>query len=90
MPAIEPFVRWAGGKTWLIPQMPSILGNIQINHYHEPFVGGGAIFFSLDHRKKSYLSDANPQLINAYIQVRDNPDAVITCFEEMPNTEIDL
>lgn len=89
MPAIEPFVRWAGGKTWLIPQMPSILGNIQINHYHEPFVGGGAIFFSLDHRKKSYLSDANPQLINAYIQVRDNPDAVITCFEEMPNTEID-
>ena len=87
MPGIEPFVRWAGGKTWLIPYMPNILGDIQINHYHEPFLGGGAIFFSLDHKKKSYLSDANPQLVNAYIQVRDNPETVIRFFEEMPNTK---
>ena len=89
MPIIEPFVRWAGGKTWLIPNMSNILGDIQINHYHEPFLGGGAIYFALDHNKKSYLSDANPQLINAYIQVRDNPDAVINFFEELPNTEDD-
>lgn len=87
MPVIEPFVRWAGGKTWLIPHMPGILGDIQINHYHEPFLGGGAIFFSLEHKKKSYLSDANPQLINAYIQVRDNPETVIHFFEGMPNTK---
>ncbi len=89
MPTIEPFVRWAGGKTWLIPHVPDILGNIQIEHYHEPFLGGGAVFFSTEHKKKSYLSDANPQLINAYIQVRDNPDGVIEVFQKMPNTEAD-
>lgn len=89
MPTIEPFVRWAGGKTWLIPYMADILGDIQIEHYHEPFLGGGAVFFATEHKKKSYLSDANPQLINAYIQVRDNPEDVIALFQEMPNTEAD-
>lgn len=87
MPTIEPFVRWAGGKTWLIPHLPKILGDIQIEHYHEPFLGGGAIFFATEHKKKSYLSDANPQLINAYIQVRDNPEGVIQLFQHMPNTK---
>lgn len=89
MPTIEPFVRWAGGKTWLIPHMPDILGDTQIEHYHEPFLGGGAVFFAIEHKKKSYLSDANPQLINAYIQVRDNPEGVIELFQKMPNTKED-
>lgn len=42
-------------------------------------------------RRKSLLSqkDFAKALGVSYIQVRDNPDAVITCFEEMPNTEID-
>lgn len=89
MPTIEPFVRWAGGKTWLIPHIPNIVGNLQIEHYHEPFLGGGAIYFSLDHAKKSYLSDANSQLINVYIQVRDNPQELIDFFMQFPNTEAD-
>lgn len=87
MPPIEPFVRWAGGKTWLIPHLPQIIGNTHIEHYHEPFLGGAAMFFSLDHNKKSYLSDVNAQLVNAYIQIRDNPDAVINCFVQFQNTE---
>ena len=89
MPVIEPFVRWAGGKTWLIPHMPNILGDVQIEHYHEPFLGGAAVFFSMEHQKKAYLSDANPQLINAYTQVRDNPEGVIELFQQMRNTKDD-
>lgn len=89
MPTIEPFVRWAGGKTWLIPHVPQLLGNVHIEHYHEPFLGGGAIFFSLEHSKKSYLSDANPHLINTYIQVRDNPEKLISIFRQFSNTESD-
>ena len=87
MPPVEPFVRWAGGKTWLIPHLPQIIGNTHIEHYHEPFLGGAAVFFSLEHNKKSYLTDANAQLVNAYIQIRDNPDAVIDCFVQFQNTE---
>ncbi len=89
MPTIEPFVRWAGGKTWLIPHIPNVLGDLQIEHYHEPFLGGGAIYFSMEHTKKSYLSDANSQLINTFIQVRDNPEELIDFFIQMPNTEDD-
>lgn len=83
----EPFVRWAGGKMWLVSQIPGLLGNFHIEHYHEPFLGGGAIFFSIEHTKRSYLSDANSQLVNAYIQVRDNPDELIRQFQQFQNTE---
>lgn len=86
---VEPFVRWAGGKTWLLPHIPELLGNLHIEHYHEPFLGGGAVFFSLEHQKRSYLSDANIQLVNLYIQIRDNPEGLIALFQEMPNTEDD-
>ena len=72
MPTSEPIVRWAGGKTWFVPHLPEIINNIQFEHYHEPFLGGGAVFFALEHHKKAYLSDANGQLINTYIQIRDN------------------
>lgn len=89
MPTIEPFVRWAGGKTWFIPYMSNIIQDLQIEHYHEPFLGGGAIYFSMDHRKRSYLSDANPQLINTYMQVKNNPEKLIELFSQMPNTEND-
>ena len=89
MPTIEPFVRWAGGKTWLLSHVPDLLGELHIEHYHEPFLGGGAVFFSLEHSKRAYLSDANSQLINTYIQVRDNPERLITLFQAMPNTQED-
>lgn len=89
MPPFEPIVRWAGGKTWLVPYLPTLLHNIHIEHYHEPFLGGGAVFFSLEHNKRSYLSDANPQLINLYKQIRDNPERFIEFFQTLPNTKED-
>ena len=87
MPPIEPFIRWAGGKTWLIPHLPEIIGNTHFEHYHEPFLGGGAIFLAMEHEKKSYLSDMNPELINTYIQIRDNADQVIRYFNNFTNTK---
>lgn len=89
MPTIEPFIRWAGGKTWLLPYLPQIIGDTPIEHYHEPFLGGGAVFFSLEHNKRSYLSDTNPELINTYIQVRDNPESVIEYLFTFQNTKDD-
>lgn len=84
---MEPFLRWAGGKSWLVKHFRAIAGNLEINHYHEPFLGGGAIFFSTEHRLRSYLSDANEDLIQAYIAVRDTPDDVIRFFGQYQNTE---
>lgn len=89
MPPIEPFIRWAGGKTWLVPYIYQLVNSLHIEHYHEPFLGGGAIYFSLEHSKKSYLSDANPQLINTYLHVRDCPHTLISHLNQLPRTEED-
>lgn len=89
MPIIEPFVRWAGGKTWFISTMQNLIRNVEINHYHEPFLGGAAVFFSLDLNKKAYLSDVNEELINTFLQIRDNPYEVIGVLSKFNNTEED-
>ena len=83
----EPFLRWAGGKTWLVSHLDTIIGQTIIEHYHEPFLGGGAIFFNLEHRLRAYLSDENEELINTYCSVRDNPEAVIALVQTYENTE---
>ena len=41
------------------------------NHYFEPFIGGGAMFFALQ-PPQATLSDINPDLINLYQIVRDS------------------
>lgn len=70
----RPFIKWAGGKTRLIsrllPYLPEKIGN-----YHEPFLGGGAMFFAVADRVlgTSYLNDLNAELVNAWLAVRDNP-----------------
>lgn len=45
--------------------------------YIEPFLGGGSLFFFL-RPEAAVLSDANPELINTFIEVRDNVEAIIT------------
>lgn len=75
----RPFLKWAGGKAQLIQQyLPFFPGNFRT--YHEPFLGGGAIFFHLQ-PARAILTDINPELVNAYQCVRDQVDAVITRLE---------
>ncbi|MFN9470234.1 DNA adenine methylase [Acidovorax sp.] len=61
---ITPFLKWAGGKRWLVEKHGSMLA-IEHNRYIEPFLGSGAVFFSLL-PQKSILGDANTQLIETY------------------------
>src|SRR2546421_490347 len=70
-----PFLKWTGGKRWLVSQIGSILPR-HFNRYIEPFLGGGALFFHLRPWPAS-LSDINAELINVYQQVRDNVEEVI-------------
>ena len=43
---MNPFLKWAGGKRWLIPQLLDQLPGF--NNYYEPFVGSGVLFFALE------------------------------------------
>jgi len=78
-------LKWVGGKGQLLdrilPHMPASFGA-----YHEPFVGGGALFFGLwrDRRvvdKPVVLSDVNPELVDTYCALRDEVEAVIEALE---------
>jgi DNA adenine methylase len=39
----KPFLRWAGGKTWLTKYLLNVR-NSNYNNYHEAFLGGAAIY----------------------------------------------
>ncbi len=76
----RPFLKWAGGKTRLIPQYePYLPKNYQT--YYEPFLGGGALFFYL-RPKKAVLTDINLELINTYRCVRDRVEDLIALLQE--------
>lgn len=89
-PEAKPFVKWIGGKRQLLPHLlPILLEAPAEATYHEPFVGGGAVFFALRNRgraNKSRLSDVNRELINGYVAIRDHVDDVIAslaCHERL-------
>lgn len=84
---IKPLLRWAGGKTWLIKYLDEIIGNMTFNNYHEPFLGGAAVFFALNPQKRAYLSDANEDLINTYKAIKYYPEKVIKELLRFENTQ---
>lgn len=61
---MHPFVKWAGGKSQLLPKIIELLPK-KYNHYFEPFVGGGALLFELK-PKEFTINDFNSELIEAY------------------------
>lgn len=69
--SIAPFVKWAGGKRQLMPQIKERMPK-QFNNYYEPFVGGGAVIFELL-PKNAVINDINKALINAYQMICTNP-----------------
>lgn len=76
---MRPVLKWAGGKSRLLGELlrgiPSSFGV-----YHEPFAGGGALFFELARQGRltsAYLSDVNQPLIDVYLALRDCVDDVI-------------
>lgn len=82
----KPFLRWAGGKGWFVKEIDKFLKR-NFNDYHEPFLGGGSVFFYLYPKKQAYLSDSNEVLINAYIQIRDNLDNLFLILETFENSK---
>lgn len=74
----RPIVKWAGGKRQLLPVLKELIDieDLKTKRYYEPFFGGGALFFDLT-PKKAVLSDINGELMNLYIQVRDNCENLI-------------
>ncbi len=82
----KPFVKWVGGKRRVIPNLIAEMPD-EFEHYYEPFIGGGALFFHLrslnmlaDH--KITISDANLRLIRTYRAIRDDVEGVVERLEQ--------
>jgi len=77
----HPFVKWAGGKTQLLPQFEALYPpSARVRRYIEPFLGSAAVFFqvrNLLRPKRAVLADSNEELINAYQAIQGNTSKVI-------------
>ena len=62
----------------LLPHFPH-----QFASYHEPFLGGGSVFFAIRRRATGglFLSDLNSELINTWRIVRDSPNEFLEALE---------
>lgn len=87
---IRPFVKWAGGKGSLIPQLnnfyPYELKNGIIERYIEPFVGGGAVLIDILQKydvQEAYAFDINIDLINSYNVIKNDVEELITNLKQM-------
>ncbi len=63
---LSSFLKWAGGKEqelkYILPLIPSF------DAYYEPFVGSGAVFFSMQSSKK-YINDKSSELFHLYMMI---------------------
>lgn len=83
MTVARPCTKWAGGKTFLIPEILARLP-AKIGTYYEPFVGGGAVFFTLSAEgrfKRAVIGDTNEELMNLYAVIRHEPATLMTFLE---------
>lgn len=81
----RPFLKWVGGKTQMLDILQTSMPK-RFNKYIEPFIGGGAMYFSLDN-DTSIISDSNEELINAYRVIQSNVSELIKELSSMYNNE---
>jgi DNA adenine methylase len=81
-----PCIKIVGGKRRLLPE---ILARVpqELHGYHEPFVGGGALFFELARlgrlSSRVVLSDKNPHLVHLYRTIRDDVEGLISALSPL-------
>lgn len=75
---MKPILKWAGSKQQLLKELKKYITPelLEGNRYIEPFIGGGALAFDLEH-KNTTISDLNPELTNLYNVVKKYPDLLI-------------
>jgi DNA adenine methylase len=78
---LSPILKWAGGKEqelkYIHPCLPK-----KINNYYEPFIGGGAVYFSLN-ANKMFINDKSHELINLYNAIATQDKNFFNVVEEM-------
>ena len=78
---LSPILKWAGGKEqelkYIHPALPK-----KFNNYYEPFIGGGAVYFSID-ANKSFINDKSHELIDLYNSIKNRDKLFFTVLNEI-------
>lgn len=78
-PLVSPILKWVGGKRQLLDSIEPLIP--KCSTYYEPFIGGGAVLFSRQ-PDKAVINDSNPELINVYLTIKNEPEALIEKLKE--------
>jgi DNA adenine methylase len=78
--AVKPFLKWAGGKRQLLPEIRNYLPRDPDITYYEPFAGAGAVLFDLLPRK-AVIGDSNAELMMCYRVIRDDAEGLIRALK---------
>lgn len=81
---VAPVVKWVGGKRQLMNEITPLLPK-RITSYCEPFLGGGAVLFSIQ-PSKAIVNDLNGDLITVYETIRDDVESLIDDLKKHENT----
>ena len=77
---VAPVVKWVGGKRQLLDEITPLLPQ-KITTYCEPFLGGGAVLFSIQ-PSKAIVNDLNEDLITVYRVIKDNVEGLIQTLKK--------
>lgn len=80
---LKPFVKWAGGKRQLLPEIKKYIPQ-QFDTYYEPFVGGGAVLFDLQ-PAKFVINDINSEIVNVYKTIKSDAEKLIKKLKTYKN-----
>lgn len=78
-PFVLPILKWVGGKRQLLDSIEPLIP--KCSTYYEPFIGGGAVLFSRQ-PDKAVINDSNRELINVYLTIKEEPEALIEKLNE--------
>ena len=83
-------IRWAGSKKKILNEMLEYFDN-DSKYYVEPFLGSGIVLINLLNNiesfkfKKMYVNDINPNIINFYLELKNNCEELISDLEKIVN-----
>ncbi len=77
----RPFLKWVGGKARVIPELSKYYPR-SYDRYFEPFVGGGAVYFSI-HPEVAHINDLNLVLISAYKHIKKDVELLIGALSKI-------
>jgi DNA adenine methylase len=85
--SLQPLLKWPGGKRWLASVLIDSFPRTA-KRYYEPFLGGAAVFFAY-RPDLAVLSDSNADLVNCYLQIKEDPQSVLRALRKLRNSEAD-